>query len=716
MKKLAITLENSYGIKKLAYEFDFNKTKTYSIYAANGSMKTSLAKTFYDLSVDRASQDLIFTDRITTRKIVDENGDELSSDKVFVIEPYNDEYASDKTSTLLVNKTLKKQYDDIWLAIKKLEADLLKDLKKPSGMSKGIDDEVSEIIMSTKGKFIDAALRLEKEVNDGKDPVLDGVSYKTLFNDKVLKFLQDKDIQSDLKEYIERYDELVEQSKYFRKGVFNHTNASTIAKTLVSNGFFEASHTVSLSDGSDKSEISSEDDLKKVIQTELEGILSDEKLLKAFQKIDNKLGNQELKDFREYVTEHKEYISELSNINYFKQRVWIDYFKTCIGAFNGLIDAHNKAKDKLIEIQGQANAERTKWTEVVDVFNSRFNVPFVLSVENQGDVILDGVLPALSFEFVDEDDRKVVKREDLLRVLSNGEKKALYILNILFEIEARKDLGIETLVIVDDIADSFDYKNKYAIIEYLKDNAELPNFYQIILTHNFDFFRTVESRFRIYKYCLMVDKKADGIELVAAEYIKNPFSHFLQKTDDDAKLLALIPFMRNIVEYTKGEEDDDFQNLTSTLHRKDNTDNITKKQIEDVIKTVFNREVTLTEPEKVVAELFIETADGLGEDENLRLENKIVLSVAIRLKAEAFMIAEINDDAFIASITHNQTAMMADKYISEHQSKLEEINILKKVNLITPQNIHINSFMYEPILDMSDTELRSLYKKVSGLS
>lgn len=56
----------------------------------------------------------------------------------------------------------------------------------------------------------------------------------------------------------------------------------------------------------------------------------------------------------------------------------------------------------------------------------------------------------------------------LLNVLSQGEKRALYILNIIFEIEARKELDQKTILIIDDIADSFDYKNKYAIIEYLK--------------------------------------------------------------------------------------------------------------------------------------------------------------------------------------------------------------------------------------------------------
>jgi cell division protein YceG involved in septum cleavage len=45
MNKVKIHLKNCYGIKKLEYTFDFSQKSTYSIYAANGIMKTSFAKT-----------------------------------------------------------------------------------------------------------------------------------------------------------------------------------------------------------------------------------------------------------------------------------------------------------------------------------------------------------------------------------------------------------------------------------------------------------------------------------------------------------------------------------------------------------------------------------------------------------------------------------------------------------------------------------------------
>ena len=35
---------------------------------------------------------------------------------------------------------------------------------------------------------------------------------------------------------------------------------------------------------------------------------------------------------------------------------------------------------------------------------------------------------------------------------------------------------------------------------------------------------------------------------------------------------------------------------------------------------------------------------------------------------------------------------------------------------MTPENIHLNSFMYEPILDMSDQHLRKLFQEVQALA
>lgn len=295
----------------------------------------------------------------------------------------------------------------------------------------------------------------------------------------------------------------------------------------------------------------------------------------------------------------------------------------------------------------------------------------------------------------------------------------MYILNIIFEIRARKNASQKTLLIIDDIADSFDYKNKYAIVEYLKDIAEDDNFFQIILTHNFDFFRTIQSRGVVsYGQCLISSKTDTGINLEQASYIKNPFiNDWKNNLTDNKKLIASIPFIRNIIEYTHGDAHNDYLLLTSTLHVKSNSGSITvndfKRIFENSIKNVTFP--TTVDTSKNILDAIFETAEEcLAATQGINLEHKIVLSIAIRLKAEQFMKSKITDQTFLSGLdgTLNQTWSLFKKYVEEFNNEKKSIDILKKVNLITPENIHINSFMYEPILDMGDSELRDLYGTV----
>ena len=116
-----------------------------------------------------------------------------------------------------------------------------------------------------------------------------------------------------------------------------------------------------------------------------------------------------------------------------------------------------------------------------------------------------------------------------------------------------------------------------------------------------------------------------------------------------------------------------------------------------------------------------------------KLENKIVLSIGIRHKAEKYMIQEIQNYErelswqknrrnysgtniqFLdfARNNGNQTRELFNgfKQIAEG----EKIKLLNEVNIMTPEHIHVNSFMYEPILDMDIVELHRLYQAIKRL-
>jgi ABC-type dipeptide/oligopeptide/nickel transport system ATPase subunit len=722
MNKLKVELENCYGIKKLNYDFDFTVKPTYAIYAPNGIMKTSLAKTFLDLSNDQASHDSIFKERKNVRNISDETNTEINKEKVFVILPYAQEYKSKKISTLLVNKELKEKYENIHTDINEKKEILIKELKTLTGIKKGIEETLSNDFTYTPKEFFKSILRLKTEVLDKTEPAFENIIYQKIFNDKVVAFLETKDFKTKLAEYISKYNELIDSSTYFKKGIFNHNNASTIAKNLKDNGFFKANHSVSLNAKEKNRMITTESELEEVIKQEKDSILKNPDLVKAFEAIDTAITkNQELRSFRDYIETNSSILPELLNLNALKQKLWISYLKRNIEAYKTLESEYSNGQKEIEKIVAEAKKQKTQWINVIDEFNKRFFVPFKLSVDNQEDVILKSELPSIKFDFKDFADSTPIEEVELFKVLSSGELRALYILNIIFEVEARKESKQETLFVVDDIADSFDYKNKYAIIEYLKDISNEGIFKQIILTHNFDFYRTVCGRLDMKrKNKLNTIRTKDGIKLVEEKYQNNPFDHWkneFHKVDKESMLIASIPFVRNIAEYSGYANN--LLKLTSLLHIKEDTKTITIANLQVIFIDILKDKSTLvlSNEGKIVLDLIYEIADTILIDtsEIIDLENKIVLAIAIRLKAEEFMITKINNDVFWKGITTHQTFALIEKYKNDFSAEAANIALLEQVNLMTPENIHLNSFMYEPILDMSNDHLKLLYQDIKKL-
>ncbi|MGH2567714.1 MAG: phage infection protein, partial [Bacteroidota bacterium] len=561
--------------------------------------------------------------------------------------------------------------------------------------------------------------RIKNELAEQKEAPFADVRYDSIFDEKVVSALGTKDVKAAIQEYINRYNKLIAESTYFKKGVFEYYNASQIAKTLAENGFFNAKHTLTLR-ATKNLEISTQAQLEKLIEEELDNISKDRELKQNFAAIKKLLEkNITLRDFHSYLCSHELLLPHLANIDLFKEQIWKSYFKANESHYEDLLAKYQQVKARRKEIEETAHREGTLWEAAIDLFNDRFFVPFTLEAKNKIAVALgNAAILDLSYTFKDGDDSVPVPRETLMKSLSQGEKKALYILNIIFEIEVRRKSMQETLFVVDDIADSFDYKNKYAIIQYLKDIADETNFRQIILTHNFDFFRTVNSRFVKYSHCLMASKNGNGISLEPAAGIKNPFVNDWKQNffTDNRKRIASIPFIRNILEYTKGDKDPDYVKLTSLLHWKTDSSKITQADLDAIYNKCFGGSGASANQTKPVVDVISEEAAAcLKARTGINFEHKIVLSVAIRLCAEKFMAGKIGDAGFLAGVEANQTQGLLTKFSELFRKEDDAIRTLQNVVLMTPENIHVNSFMYEPILDMSDDHLRKLYREVEAL-
>lgn len=722
MKTLTINLENCYGIRKLEATLDFSGTRAIAIYAPNGAMKSSLAQTFKDIADGNQSLDRIFPTRKTQRLITDQDGKELPKENVAVIKTYEAVLGHDeRTSTLLINSELRLRFENLLKDFEKKRETLIKALKKVSGTSKkDIEREISSTFLkSDNNEFLKALRRMREEIGRQADAPFKDIKYDVVFDERTIKLLGTKNFKDAIAAYLNCYNSLLDKSTYFKRGVFNYYNASTIARNLAENGFFNAKHSLRLN-GENAVEIQSFEELQNLIQAERDSITEDTTLKKTFSEIEEAMNkHQDLRGLHAYLLENESMLPHLANIGTFKEEVWKSYLKVCYADYVDLLVKEDEIEEEKKKIEATAGQERTQWEEVIDIFNDRFSVPFVLSAANKIQVMLgQEKLLTLGFTFKDGNDKAEIERDKLLDALSTGEKKAFYVLNVMFDMEVRKKTNKPALFIVDDIADSFDYKNKYAIIEYLRDIAHHESFRQIILTHNFDFFRTACSRYVKRENCFMAVKTADGISLTEAYGVNNVFQHWKANFYQNPIMkIASIPFIRNIVEYTKGQDDPSYLLLTSMLHIKSGSEAITVRQLDKAFQNCFNMPGASVDADMKLIDYVQERAkECLVAAEGANFENKIVLAIAIRLLAERYMILKIANPTAVDAILSNQTNKLFDIFKSSNPNEPNTEKVLRQVLLMTPEAIHLNSFMYEPIVDMSDEHLKRLYVSVSNLN
>lgn len=724
MNELKIHFENCYGIKKLQHTFDFAKSKVQIIYAPNGAMKSSFAKTLEDISLDKVSEDRIFRERVNHRSTLVDNRDILK-EEIFVINRMQDADFKE-ASTILANETLKNEYDTINIKLNDTKKEFVKTIQPYFGIKENvIEQTISDTFKTDIYSFIESRAN---EINAIEKPILTNIVFNEIFNDKVSKFLKEKSFNTKIKEYIDVYDKLVNKNTtFFKKGEFNHNNADNVTKSLKENGFFKAEHKVKIKDV----EIGNIEELENVIKEEKEKVLNDPELTSKFNEIDKALNaNNELRNFRTYVENNQEIIKEFIDLENLKKKLILNYIANHKSEFDVFVKLYAETKTRRNEITIEAKKEQSEWLKVLDIFKNRFTIPFKIKIKNQEDVILKNEPASLIFTYEDGASTKDLGGAEINKSLSTGEQRVFYLLNIIFQIETRKKIATDQLFIIDDIADSFDYKNKYAIIEYLKDIADDPRFKMIILTHNFDFYKTIKKRLESvnnWEGNFKAVKSASEVNLVPGE--KQDVFPLLRKNFStcEKSFISCIPFVRNLIEYTIGTKNTNYLTLTSLLHIKpiNTTENIkeTKEHTTGDILTIFNNVFgttsTLPDTTKKVYNLAISIAEEIEANKAIEpvldLKSKLCLSIAIRFKAEDYIINKVTDANFHKNIWSKETGKIIGQYKTEFPNNKKEIEIFDRVNLMTAENLHLNSFMYEPLMDLSEDHLLTLYNDIKEL-
>lgn len=748
MNELRIALRNCHGIGTLNERIPFANNKRHlAVYASNGSMKSSLAKTFMDVREGRDPHDHIYPERPHSCRITDENKNGIPPEAILVVDPYdNVRITADMSLDILVRSDLREEYAKASATIKENRAALLKMLHEQSGIprSRGSPrDEMEDTVLKDMGvkrqpgDDIHAALDNLRRPSQETLDTLSGARYHTLFNPQTAPIWSDADVMKQLAMYFDKYVQLLDESPYLSRD-FDHTGADTVEKSLTTHGYFKAGHSLSMKrmDGKGQTDVLGTAQFRKVIKGELERV--EEGLRDQWDAVDGKLSaNKAARDLRLYLEAHKLVVPMLLDAPALKRSLWGCYLAGAPDLVSRALNDRRGAEADILRIAREAEKERTIWEYVVEVFKRRFDVPFEVSVTNKPRAVMGASPPKLAFTFCDGrgDEARIIEQDDMYGLLSIGEKRAHFILNMLFEVEKRRRNGQETVMLLDDIADSFDYRNKYAIIEYLKDISAYDNFHLIILTHNYDFFRAVNMRGVVggAKRCYFGARDRSGrVTLKRNPQFDDPLGRITSDPPSIRLLVSAMPFARNISEHTHGKNNEPYKTLSEALHWRASTKGITLAEIAVVIKKALPQScynaLSDPPPETELFSAITAEADAIaGADSEMDLYAKIVVAIATRLHAEKFMCSDLFDSGFPPEGDRPTTRDLVRRYEDRIQggggapappdraAGTGRLATLDRVALMTPEIIHINSFMFEPILDMSGRHLAELYREVREL-
>lgn len=652
---LDISLTNCFGIGKLDMRFNLLDDNTIMIYAPNGTMKTSLGRTLLCLENNHNASDLIDQTKESSFSLL-LNGKKLESGQVYVYKTEDNQIKPDGVSYL--------EEDNIKSFISSPQEETLfrSTLAPIDSILEEIDRKFNNLHNRGKISFYEETLKAFK---------YDGILAKY---DSVYKAITEAN----------RFD----SSKCNFTGIYYD---ELFDKHGISAKYIEAHY------------------------NELINNIKRRKLVKVGT------GRQERWKRLCKIVDSNSYIrSKVGDLISLRRDYLLYFIKRENALASDFYALYEKKREELLGIISKVNKDTQLWDKVVSIFNSRFHVPYHLQIENKAEALFTKEF--LHIKYLHSKEGKLIEyksKEHFLNFISTGEKRAYYLLVNLFEIEKRKESKERQIIVFDDIVESFDYKNKYAVVEYLAELKQCDNFILIILTHNFDFYRTIYSRLGVRNAFIASRGNNGFVTLKKGKYVKDVIKNELIRNSHVTKyMIALIPFVRNIVEYTKGTESSDYQSLTSYLHMFKETTSLTLCDLYKLIcSNIFVEQKNMNEVcGNYYDELEKEVNKVLLSKDEISISNKILLSICIRLKAEEYVRKSLPIQ-FINQIESSDryTFLLFDEYRSLHPQDTEGSTILTKVLMMTSENIHLNNFMFEPIIDLSLEHLKELYIDVKKM-
>lgn len=696
-------VENAFGIKSLHLNLE-NDKKMYQelIYSKNGSFKTSFSNTLYNLS--NGTLENVF-DRLTDEKaILDisilENGKEIKNfDNRFVVfsrEIYEQhskllsDYSSeletltiDKKNSEYINELLTEETIEI-----KLQID---NYLKGTGLNFEI---LLDMFSNLEDGYLDRIIQLLNTIINHEAQDISEINIKKIYQ-KAYDIVDQSEFQSKISNYIQVLENKI-NAQLFDKN-FNENNCLQFINNVDKAKYLSETKSRGLFL---KDKVYYDiDEVKKIFEEEIKKISKDPEIIEQSKEITKLMGTAKESEFlKESIQKNPLLVKQLSAG---RKNILLSYLKSSSIDYNYWLEVLKKAKKELNNVLKIAQDKQTNFERAIEIYKNRFHPIFDIKIVNKAESMLGIKTPTITF-YHNRYCEIPVSETKLSQILSSGEKTTLNILKFIVEYENCKKY--HPFIILDDIVETFDYSNRYAFMEYINDlvNLDVPT---IVMTHNFEFYRTVSKRIPKLRKSVASANSNGVVDIQTNNRINKNMENVL-KCSNIYDFFCAIPYLREIKTILL----EDTKTLDSCLHYKENT---SKLQIKDILLQFPSNAIKSLKIDEndIYMEKLFEIADNLSGFDDFDIVKKTILSLSCRLLIERKIIA--NNFNLLTNINTNQTAQLLDLYGEKLFPNVKKY--LEAVQLSTPEFIHANAFMYEPLIDINGKYLFELYNQIKKI-
>lgn len=533
-------------------------------------------------------------------------------------------------------------------------------------------------------------------------------------NDKIKKWASDPAVAPNVAAYASLIGK-ASSLPIFKNG-FSLNDLEDVVGNCGDKHYFDAGHQLYMN-----GKAYGKEELDALIKAETEKVYGSPEAKAAFDKAAGTLDkNPQTRKFAPFLNANPQLAGKLVDFEELMKELFVTVLGKDVQTLAQCRAEIGKAESEIKRLASDSAIDNTQIHGIWRKFESRFSFDkFDLVIENKVEAVSGAEFP--TFVKKVKGTNTTISDPKTCR-LSTGEIRSYYLINLIIEVELMKLKNMPFCLILDDVADSFDYKNKYGIIEYLDEIARDPNAQVIALTHNFDFFRSLILSLGSSSVTQLFAYKDSKNEVTLYDVSGKHYYLELSKFNDWSanptveEMIAEIPFIRNILQFETNSSNPGVQSLDCYLHYDGQlSETLDFNVLSSVLAGTKRQRATMIGASDHYLKTLLGTVSAIVNSPNgvneTELSYKITMGIFIRVFMERVMHKIIADNGRVFSNNanpYNRTKSLFD--VAKSYMSPDQISHFYEAEVISPSLVHANSFMYEPLIDVGSNALVSMTK------